>query len=67
MSDRRFGRSGSDAALEVTKQLREVLHAEVLDVDTDHETTIVFLSVPKPAVARVIRVGGSTDRERVTG
>jgi hypothetical protein len=32
MSDRRFGRSGSDAALEVTGQFQEVLHAEVLDV-----------------------------------
>lgn len=54
MSGPRFGPYGLDAALEVTKQLQQILQAEVVDVDTDEQTTTVFLSIPASAVANMI-------------
>ena len=56
MSERRFGPYGLDAALEVTKQLQQILLAEVVDVETDEERTTIFLAVPAAAVARTIRL-----------
>lgn len=52
MSEPRFGPYGLDAALEVTKQLQRMLHAEVLDIDTNRERTTVFLSVPAASVEK---------------
>jgi hypothetical protein len=56
----RLGRHSLELALEVTKSLQRHANAQVLDVDSDGRSTVIFLEIPADGVSELRRLRRSS-------